>query len=186
MTSTYRGRIAPSPTGYLHVGHGMTFWRAQERSRANAGLMMLRIEDLDPQRCRPEFYDAIVEDLKWFGLKWDEGPDMGGPFAPFLQSQRRPLYLEAWQQLRDAGWIYPCRCSRKDVLQAAVAPHDEDEEPIYPGTCRPENVSSSRAAEIRNVSHPGGVHWRFHVSDGEKVDFFDQRLDQQSAIAGKD
>ncbi|HEY4281943.1 MAG TPA: tRNA glutamyl-Q(34) synthetase GluQRS [Chthoniobacterales bacterium] len=188
MAIEYRGRIAPSPTGHLHVGHAITFWRAQERSQANAGLMILRIEDLDPQRCRPEFYDALIEDLKWFGFKWDEGPDVGGPFAPYLQSRRRSLYLDAWKQLRAGGWIYPCCCSRKDVLQAAIAPHDEDEEPVYPGTCRPENISSSHEAEIEKVSslQPGGVHWRFRVPDGENLTFFDQRLGQESAIAGKD
>src|SRR4051812_35565611 len=107
MPIDYRGRLAPSPTGYLHVGHAMTFWRAQQRCAANAGLMMLRIEDLDPQRCRPEFYEALVEDLRWFGLKWDEGPDVGGRFGPYLQRERRALYLEAWEQLRAVGAIFP-------------------------------------------------------------------------------
>ena len=181
MSSSYRGRIAPSPTGYLHIGHAITFWKAQERARENRGALVLRIENLDPQRCRPEFQEAVREDLAWFGLKWDEGPDIDGPHAPYLQSERRSLYLGAWQQLRDAGFIYPCRCSRKDVQQAAIAPHDEDEEPIYPGTCRPDPGDMSAT----KISEPGGVHWRFRVPDDEQIWFCDERLGEQCAIAGK-
>src|SRR6184192_1798859 len=73
----YRGRIAPSPTGFLHIGHAMTFWRAQERAREAGGKLVLRIEDLDRDRGRREFADAIIEDLRWFGLGWNEGPDVG-------------------------------------------------------------------------------------------------------------
>src|SRR6187551_2226120 len=104
MPSQYRGRIAPSPTGYLHIGHAITFWKAQERVRENGGALVLRIEDLDPQRCRPEFQEAVNQDLAWFGFKWDEGPDIGGPHGPYLQSERRSLYLDAWRTLREAGF----------------------------------------------------------------------------------
>ena len=180
----HRGRIAPSPTGHLHVGHAITFWHAQRRVREMNGQMVLRIEDLDPQRCRAEFTVAAVEDLKWFGLDWDEGPDMSGAFGPYVQSQRRTLYLDAWRNLRDAGFIYPCRCSRKDVQQAAVAPHDEDEEPIYPGTCRPRN--KEELIEAKQTVAPGGVHWRFRVPDGEELRFVDQHCGEQVAIAGSD
>jgi glutamyl-tRNA synthetase len=142
--------------------------------------MILRIEDLDPQRSRPEFQEAVVDDLKWFGLEWTEGPDLGGPFAPYLQSQRRAFYLEAWQRLLNAGQIYPCSCSRKNVLEAAVAPHDENEEPIYPGTCR-------LRSEVKHLPlNPAGVHWRLRVPDGEELRFVDLRLGKQTAIAGKD
>src|SRR4051812_38572954 len=99
MQSQYRGRIAPSPPGYLHVGHAVTFWRAQERARQFNGALVLRIEDLDPQRCRSEFRDAIAEDLRWFGIEWDEGPDRGGRHRPYLQSERRSIYLQAWKHL---------------------------------------------------------------------------------------
>jgi glutamyl-tRNA synthetase len=180
----YRGRIAPSPTGHLHVGHAITFWRAQERAHAHGGTTILRIEDLDPQRCRAEFADAAVEDLAWFGLKWDEGPDVGGPFGPYVQSSRRSLYLEAWRSLRQAEVIYPCRCSRKDVMQSAIAPHDENEEPIYPGTCRPDRANRDIGSSM--PTDPGGVHWRFRVPDGEKLQFNDERLGCQQAIAGTD
>jgi len=133
----YRGRIAPSPTGFLHLGHAMTFWHAQQRAGEAGGKLVLRIEDLDRDRCRKEFADAISEDLRWFGLDWDEGPDIGGPFVPYVQSERRRYYLEALEKLRVDGFIYPCKCSRKDVMQVSLAPHDENEEAIYPGTCRP-------------------------------------------------
>jgi glutamyl-tRNA synthetase len=197
--------MAPSPTGYLHVGHAMTFWRAQERATSMNGAMLLRIEDLDPQRCRDEFRGAALEDLRWFGLRWEEGPDVSGPHQPYLQSERRSFYLQAWRRLHQAGLVYPCRCSRKDVLQAAVAPHEEDEEPIYPGTCRPESdvatvvaaalsrgecnalaPRQSGAATEEAPLNPSGMHWRFRVPDSEEIFFCDQRLGGQRAVAGKD
>src|SRR5262245_53591739 len=84
----YRGRIAPSPTGYLHLGHARTFWIAYERAR-HAGTLVFRNEDLDPGRSRQQFVTAMSEDLRWFGIEWQEGPDIGGPFAPYTQSERR-------------------------------------------------------------------------------------------------
>ncbi len=120
----YRGRLAPSPTGYLHLGHGRTFWMAWQRARAGGGKLVFRNEDLDYQRCRPEFLSAMYEDLRWLGLDWDEGSDIGGPFAPYSQSRRRSFYLEAWRKLRDSGLIYPCTCSRKDLERALAAPHE--------------------------------------------------------------
>ncbi len=176
----YRGRIAPSPTGYLHIGHAMTFWRAQERADQNGGRLVLRIEDLDRDRCAAEFRDAIVEDLHWFGLRWDEGPDISGAFAAYVQSERREIYLLAWKKLRDAALIYPCTCSRRDVLQSASAPHHENEEPVYPGTCWPESGT------ISDLDSPSGHNWRFRVPDAETLQFVDQRLGTQLAIAGVD
>ena len=188
----YRGRIAPSPTGFLHLGHAMTFWRAQQRAREAGGKLILRVEDLDPDRCRNEFADAISEDLRWFGIDWDEGPDIGGPFVPYLQSARRRFYLEALEKLRIGGYVYPCKCSRKDVMQASLAPHDENEEPIYPGTCRPASIAVPAAGEMNlppgAAAAPTAIatHWRFRVPDGERIDFLDERAGKQSAIAGRD
>src|SRR5579864_8425337 len=108
MSSSYRGRIAPSPTGYLHLGHARTFWMAWQRTRTAGGILVFRNEDLDRPRCKPEFAVAMYEDLRWIGLDWQEGPDVGGPFAPYSQSQRYGNYLEVWRRLRDAGVIYPC------------------------------------------------------------------------------
>ncbi|HLP76838.1 MAG TPA: glutamate--tRNA ligase family protein, partial [Candidatus Paceibacterota bacterium] len=126
-SKSYRGRIAPSPTGYLHLGHARTFWTAQERARANSGTLILRNEDLDRARCKPEFVAAMYEDLRWFGFNWQEGPDIGGPFAPYHQSERLELYRAAQEQLQAAGFIYPCTCSRKDIQAAASAPHAADD-----------------------------------------------------------
>jgi glutamyl-tRNA synthetase len=204
----YRGRIAPSPTGLLHIGHAVTFWRAYERACAAGGKLVLRIEDLDRDRCRREFADGIIEDLHWFGLDSDEGPDIGGPFAPYIQSQRRSRYLEAWEKLRLGGLIYPCKCSRKDVADASLAPHDENEEPIYPGTCRPRpqrslastadvvaaavsaagpgDLPPVTAAATATAQRPLAAHWRFRVPDGERIEFVDERIGRQSAVAGRD
>jgi glutamyl-tRNA synthetase len=175
----YRGRLAPSPTGLLHLGHARTFWIAAQRARQRSGALVLRNEDLDPQRSRAEFAKAMIDDLNWLGIRWDEGPDCGGPFAPYSQSERRERYLAAWQKLRDGGFIYPCTCSRKDLAQAASAPNDADDEPIYPGRCR----SRSDAAKF---AEPAGVNWRFRVPDGEEIGFTDLHLGPQRFVSGRD
>lgn len=177
--SSYRGRLAPSPTGYLHLGHARTFLIAAERARQANGTLIFRNENLDPERCRPEFARAMLEDLRWLGIAWQEGPDCGGAFAPYSQSQRRDSYLAMWEQLRDGGFIYPCTCSRKDLAQSATAPYDCDDEPIYPGKCR------SRT-DARDFETPAGVNWRFRVPHGEKIAFLDQHLGQQDYVAGRD
>ena len=176
----YRGRLAPSPTGLLHLGHARTFWIAAQRASERRGTLILRNEDLDPRRCRPEFVEAMYEDLRWLGIRWSEGPDCGGPYAPYSQSERREFYLNAWRKLRDAGAIYPCTCSRKDVAQAAAAPNnDVDDEPVYPGTCRGRTDAS-------DFSAPAGVNWRFRVPDGEQIVFDDLHLGQHRYAAGQD
>lgn len=119
------------------------------------------------------------EDLKWLGIEWTEGPDCGGPFAPYSQSQRGPLYVEAWKKLRENGWIYPCSCSRKDLAAAAAAPNDNDDEPLYPGTCRDRTDAPSFTSTV-------GVNWRFRVPDGKAIEFVDQNLGRQSFVAGRD
>lgn len=179
MTS-YRGRLAPSPTGYLHLGHARTFWAAFQRARTAGGKLVFRNEDLDYQRCKPEFVAAMYEDLRWLGLEWDEGPDIGGPFAPYSQNQRRSFYLDSWRRLRDAGVIFPCSCSRRDLERALQAPHEDDDEPHYPGACR------SRLADAKSFSTPAGISWRFRVPDGEKIVFDDLYFGRQEFIAGKD
>jgi glutamyl/glutaminyl-tRNA synthetase len=175
--SSYRGRLAPSPTGFLHLGHARTFWTARQRALSHQGTLVLRNEDLDPARSKPEFAAAMLEDLRWFGLQWQEGPDCGGPFAPYSQSERRPLHLASFENLRAAGFLYPCACSRKDIQSAARAPHAGDDEFIYPGTCRSVSPSS--------VNLPG-CSWRFRVSDGETIAFTDANLGPQQFVAGRD
>jgi glutamyl/glutaminyl-tRNA synthetase len=172
----YRGRLAPTPTGYLHLGHARTFWTAQERAKINRGTLILRNDDLDRARCKPEFGRAMLEDLRWFGFAWQEGPDIGGPFAPYQQSERFPAYRAALEKLRAGGFIYPCYCSRRDIQSAARAPHAaDDEEPLYPGTCRD-----------RTKSDESKFCWRFRVPDGEAITFRDENLGDQKYIAGKD
>jgi glutamyl-tRNA synthetase len=177
--SSYRGRLAPSPTGFLHLGHVRTFWIAARRALERRGTLILRNEDLDPQRSRPEFTQAMIEDLQWLGIRWDEGPDCGGDYGPYTQSERRSQYLEAWRRLRDAGLIYPCTCSRKDLAQSASAPNDLDDEPIYPGHCRGRSDASAFA-------EPAGVNWRFRVPDNEEVAFTDLNLGEQHYTTQQD
>lgn len=196
--SSYRGRLAPSPTGLLHLGHARTFWIAQERARAAGGSLRRSNDDLDAARCRPEFVTAMIEDLRWFGLDWIE------PMV--TQSARIPLYRAALAQLHAAGCIYPCACSRRDVQQAVTAPHETvgpvsdrsalgrsetgptfTDEPLYPGTCRPENLPPHSFL----LTHPSpaqgdGVNWRFRVPDGESLAFTDGRAGPQHAVAGRD
>jgi len=172
--------------------------------------LIFRNEDLDPQRCRPEFVQAMIEDLRWLGTEWVEGPDCGGPEGPYTQSERRGHYLQAWRKLRELGMIYPCTCSRKDVAQAAGAPNDLDDEPVYPGRCRPQGRQRSCAphgrvedpapheicgdsrlgcpakAEPSGTFDPAGVNWRFRVPDGEEICFTDLHLGVQRMIAGRD
>ena len=191
----YRGRLAPSPTGLLHVGHARTFWIASQRAAARRGTLILRNEDLDPQRCRAEFVDATIEDLHWLGISWQEGPDCGGRFAPYMQSERRDFYLQAWKRLREVGAMYPCTCSRKDVALAAGAPNDGDDEPIYSGRCRPSGSVPGSArlrrrgtdeASVATWTVPAGVNWRFRVPDGEEICFDDLHLGPQRMVAGRD
>jgi glutamyl-tRNA synthetase len=173
----YRGRLAPSPTGLLHLGHARTFWTAQQRARAAGGELRLRNDDLDAARCRPEFVAAMVEDMRWFGLGWEE--------PVVVQSARVPLYGTAFEQLRAAGAIYPCTCSRADVLAAAGAPHEAADEPLYPGTCRPEKLPVTERA--RRTGWPReNCNWRFRVPDGAPVEFRDERFGAQRTIAGRE
>ena len=183
----YRGRLAPSPTGWLHLGHARTFWVAQQRARARGGTLVLRNEDLDSTRYRMEFVEAMVEDLRWFGFDWQEGPDCGGPFGPYAQSERREVYLAAMAQLRAAGLVYPCTCSRKDILTAARAPHAEDEgEPVYPGTCRAKSAAGAGPSAAWPPVPGSRVNWRFRVPEGETVSFVDANCGAQQFVAGKD
>jgi glutamyl/glutaminyl-tRNA synthetase len=181
----YRGRLAPSPTGLLHLGHARTFWTGYERARDAGGVLVLRDEDLDTQRARADYAVAMLDDLRWLGIVWEEGPDAGGPFAPYRQSERYGLYRDAWDRLRAAGWIYACHCSRRELAAAASAPHedggaDEDDEPVYPGRCRP------AAGTVAEASEPAGVNWRFRVPDGETIAFEDSGLGPRSYMAGRD
>jgi glutamyl-tRNA synthetase len=156
------------------VGHARTFALAAARA-AGAGLVM-RIEDLDGPRCRPEYTAAALEDLRWLGLDWTEGPDVGGPHAPYVQSERADSYLEVWRRLEATGLIYRSPHSRRDVEAAATAPHEG--EPIFPPALRP--------AYRERAAAPGGVPWRFRVPDGRTLEFHDALQGAVRRTAGVD
>ncbi len=155
-----RQRFAPSPTGLLHIGHAfsaVTAWRA---AQAANGEFLLRIEDIDQPRCKPEFEQAIFDDLHWLGLSWPE---------PIMrQSERMPVYEQTLDRLAGMGLCYPCRCTRKDIAAALSAPqegHDPEFGPdglIYPGTCSHRPMSDKtdsdavRLSMARAIDHLGG------------------------------
>ena len=176
----YRSRLAPSPTGFLHLGHAATFWTAQTRAAALGGALILRVEDLDHERCKPEFAAALIEDLRWLGLRWDEGPDIGGPHAPYRQRERMAFYQAAWRQLADQGAIYPCRCTRRDAARALAAPHAGEEETVSVDPCRP-----ARPGSIPDLPR-AGINWRFRVPDGVAIRFRDGCAGPQEFVAGRD
>ena len=188
----YVGRLAPSPTGLLHLGHARTFWTAFERAQAAHGKLWLRDEDLDPQRSRPEFAIAMREDLHWLGITWDE---------EMRQSDRLPAYRHAMQQLVASGLAYICKCSRRDLQQATQAPHEDTDEPVYVGTCRPSLASSQQVLSSRPEAKPEwrdpcispigpqslrAANYRFRVPDGEVIHFNDSHAGPQSFRAGSD
>ena len=177
---TYRGRIAPTPSGYLHLGHGSTFRIAMDRTREAGGVLVYRTEDLDQSRCRPEFVEAAMRDLRDFGLSWEEGPDVGGSFGPYVQSQRMNHYLDAWRKLQASGRIYPCSKSRKDVRGALSAPHADDPDPVFSPELRPPEGMGGDATS------PGSMNWRFRVPDGRTLSFEDGRCGPQRFVAGQD
>jgi glutamyl-tRNA synthetase len=152
------GRLAPSPTGAQHIGNARTYLIAWLSLRSRGGRVILRIEDIDSPRVKPWAVQQVIDDLRWLGLDWDEGPDVGGPHAPYVQTERVALYAEALDRLKRENRIYPCTCTRTDIAEAASAPHLGQEGPLYPGTC------SHRTPQDAE-SLPAEYAWRFRVSD---------------------
>lgn len=149
-----RGRFAPSPTGAMHLGNARTALLAWLDCRQRGGTMILRLEDLDRARASPGATAQLLDDLRFLGLDWDEGPDVGGPYAPYVQTERAARYDAAITMLLTSGAAYPCICSRADVARAASAPHGEDG-PRYPGTCRtldPAEITARATAQGRAPS----------------------------------
>lgn len=172
-----RGRLAPSPTGALHLGNARTFLLAWLSIRSRGGTLVLRMEDLDHPKVKPHAADQALRDLRWLGLDWDEGPDVGGPCAPYVQTQRRALYAEALARLRAQHLVYPCTCSRKDVESAQSAPHAGEDGLAYDGTCRGRHASFEEAAA---TLPPGRLPvWRFRAPDGVETAFDDAVLGPQ-------
>lgn len=154
-----RGRFAPSPTGALHLGNARTALLAWLHARAQGGAFVMRVEDLDSGRVRPGIMERQLDELRWLGLDWDEGPDAGGPYAPYIQSQRQERYDAALRALAERGLLFECTCSRKDIAHAASAPHAGEEGPRYPGTCRDRRVDPSVASLIAH----GRAHFALRV-----------------------
>jgi glutamyl-tRNA synthetase len=154
------GRLAPSPTGGLHLGHARTFLIAWLSARSRGGRMIYRVEDLDASRARLPVIEEAPVDLRWLGLDWDEGPDRGGPSDPYVQSRRQSAYEASLGRLRAEGLVYPCTCTRSEIERAASAPHAEDEGPTYPGTC------SGRVADDAEGLGDRPFAWRFRVPPG--------------------
>lgn len=143
---TTRGRYAPSPTGVLHLGNLRTALLAWLFARSAGGQFIVRVEDLDRPRIRPGATKQMLADLRWLGIDWDEGPDVGGLVGPYLQSMRQAIYEQAIARLRDKGLIYPCYCTRAELARIASAPQGDDA-PRYPGTCRYLSARERRARE---------------------------------------
>lgn len=158
MDPSPRGRFAPTPSGALHVGSARTAVASALSAWSAGGRWILRVEDLDAVRAAPGATAAMLDDLRWLGLDWDEGPDVGGPAGPYAQRERAPLYREALAWLGARGLVYPCACSRRDVELAAQAPHGAD--PVYPGTCRAQDPDAV-VARARGLGR--GVSWRLRT-----------------------
>ena len=179
------GRLAPSPTGAQHVGNARTYLIAWLSLRSRGGRVILRIEDIDSPRVKPWATQQAIDDLRWLGLDWDEGPAVGGPHVPYVQTERVARYREVLSQLMDGertacvaevarlptellrvplqgdgqqSWVYPCTCTRTDIAEAASAPHLGQEGPIYPGTCAGRTPSDAAAISVPFA-------WRFRTRD---------------------
>ena len=176
------------------MGHARTFWTAYERTRDAGGVLVMRMEDLDADRSRAVYAEAALEELRWLGIRWHEGPDVGGPYAPYAQSERRAVYLAAWRKLLLGGFIYPCRCSRRDLEAALSAPHEGgiqeqeplDDEPVYPGTCRKEADWMSRFPTLATDDQEAGSSTPLRSAQNDSKDGARDGilLDQDSIASG--
>jgi len=165
-----RGRFAPSPTGLIHVGSARTALVSWLSVRKGGGVFIWRLEDLDPPREVPGTADAARRDLAWLGLDWDEGPDLGGPYGPYRQSERSDVYEAALERLAASHDLFPCSHSRKDLLEIASAPHGRGSLPPYPASLRPRDLPvdwfachQSADASLRFRIRDEPVHWTDRV-----------------------
>lgn len=179
LTSKRRGRFAPTPSGSLHLGNARTALLAWLQIRAAGGEFILRMEDIDKPRSRAEWAEEIIRDLEWLGLDIDEGPEEGGGYGPYVQSEREDRYREALNRLQSAGLLYPCYCSRADLAGIASAPHGIGAEGLaYPGTCR--TLSEEERAYKAKSKTPS---LRFAVPERE-IGFADGLMGMQSFKPG--
>lgn len=183
-SATYRGRIAPTPSGLLHLGHAATFITAWKRARERGGKIVLRIEDIDRARCRPEYSAAAARDISAIGLDWDEGWGIGGKFAPYEQSLRFDYYWSLLEKLSDMGLVYPCGASRAEIAAVGKFPERKFDfaapEKIFPPELR---TAPRRTSAVEN---PRFLNWRFAVPDGAEICFCDNNCGRESFTAGAD
>ncbi|MFR8955783.1 MAG: tRNA glutamyl-Q(34) synthetase GluQRS [Flavonifractor plautii] len=161
MGGIVQGRFAPSPSGRMHLGNvfsALLAWLSVQRA---GGVMVLRMEDLDPDRCRAAYAEQLADDLRWLGLDWDEGYQKGGPHGPYLQSGRTARYAAAFRALEERGLVYPCYCTRAERL-AASAPHRSNGQAVYSGKCR--HLTAEERTRLGQTRCPA---WRLIVPDQE-------------------
>lgn len=179
-----RGRTAPTPSGPLHVGNARTALVAWLSARSRGGTFLWRVEDLDGPRVVAGAAESALLDLTWLGLDWDEGPDVGGPFAPYFQSRRGDLYRAGLDRLAAAGHLFPCRVSRRELAGIATAPHGDGGEVGYPPSLRPVDLAPDWYERLRSGQDPAAA-LRFRVEDGlvESVDRVFGRQQEDTAAA---
>ena len=164
-----RGRFAPSPTGEVHLGNIWTALWVWVHARQQHGAVVLRVEDLDPDRSRPALAAQQLADLRWLGLDWDEGPDRGGEYGPYVQSERQREYDLAFAALAARDLVYPCYCTRAELRAVASAPHAGETSGRYPGTCRTLDADE-RARRTASGRVPA---WRVRLPDHPTLIRFD-------------
>ena len=172
------GRLAPSPTGAQHLGNARTYLLAFWSARRQNARLILRIEDINSPRVKPWATQQATDDLHWLGIDWDEGPDVGGPNAPYIQTEREESYQQALQSLIDRGLVYPCTCSRKDIAAAADAPHADDHITVYPGTCATWQLGDP-------LPTTGTYCWRFRTRS-EPIELDDRMAGRITRVPGTD
>lgn len=175
-----RTRFAPSPTGYMHLGNVWVAFLNWLWTRQHGGKILLRIEDIDRQRCREDYAKALAEDLEWLGLDWDEGPAREESYGSLVQSRRLPLYDALFEKWKRSGEVYPCYCTRARIRSIASAPHAGEEAPLYDGHCR-DLTDEERARETKQPS------WRIRMGE-EPISFTDLLLgkEERTLRAGAD
>ena len=186
---SYRGRIAPTTSGFLHIGHARTFGIAARRAKLAGGTLVLRIEDLDIPRCPKIYEDTAIKDLKDIGLSWDEGPDVGGDFGPYRQSERSGFYLDAIEKLKAQNLIYPCDVSRSRLRTEGIMPTVKFPVPGLENCIEPERVfpvSLRDNADYCSAAFDKSRKWRFKVPYGETISFTDGHYGQINLVAGRD
>ena len=167
------GRFAPTPSGFLHLGNVFCSLLAWLYAKSSGGRIILRVEDLDPQRCSRQKADQLARDLEWLGLEWDEGAYVSENSESYFQSKRSDIYAEYFVQLQEHEFVYPCFCSRSE-LHAAEAPHLSDGRIIYAGTCRHLTAEQREAKAQRRAPA-----YRLRVED-KPISFLDGHYGQQS------